>query len=206
MTSFEKVLAAGASAVFSPASHKAAAIGIGTLARSCSRNGSASGTDGSIDLDDTLGALTQTPAAVAAEKGRWSDLEMWLDCSLSTLEACIQCVNWTSSVGYIAGLAYVRLFSLIQRLLCPMVERDEDDGSHNSNNGIADQLYFGGQNDATAGVKGKARALDEDTGGEGRLRWARERLAQVVDDLMWRLREGLPGRDIRLRLLQVTQT
>jgi len=25
----------------------------------------------------------------------------------------------------------------------------------------------------------------------------------VVDDLMWRLREGLPGRDIRLRLLQV---
>lgn len=54
---------------------------------------------------------------------------------------------------------------------------------------------------------GGERAIDDDGAGKaeghGRLSWARDRLAQVVDDLMWRLREGLPGRDIRLRLLQV---
>lgn len=134
-----------------------------------------------------------------AERGRWSDLEAWLDCSLSALESCTLCVNWKSEAGYIAGLAYVRLFSLALRLLCPVAAVCGGDvvGPESFDiacGGIADagSVKMGLDGFGESGVKG------------GRLRWARERLVQVMDDLMWRLREGLPGRDIRLRLLQAS--
>ncbi|CAM9801130.1 unnamed protein product, partial [Choristocarpus tenellus] len=40
-------------------------------------------------------------------------------------------------------------------------------------------------------------------GSDLRLDWARLELAQVVEDLVeWKLREGVPGRDVRLHLLQ----
>lgn len=134
-----------------------------------------------------------------AEKGRWADLEAWLDCSLSALESCTLCVNWKSEVGYIAGLAYVRLFSLALRLLYPVAAVSgenvvEPESFDIACGGIAGagSVKMGLDGFGEGGVRG------------GRLRWARERLVQVMDDLMWRLREGLPGRDIRLRLLQVT--
>lgn len=196
---FGQILAAGAVAVMSPATGNAAAVGVGTLARSCNSNDRATITvppspEKAENQNDKPGALAR--AVAAAEKGRWSDLEVWLNCSLTALEACTRCVNWTSSVGYIGGLAYVRLFSLVLRLLCPLTAAAEDgDGGEDAN-----RLFFGG------GVFGDGRTLDDGrtpVGERGRLGWARHRLAQVVDDLMWRLREGLPGRDIRLRLLQV---
>lgn len=134
-----------------------------------------------------------------AERGRWADLEAWLDCCLSALESCTPCVNWKSEAGYIAGLAYVRLFSLALRLLCPAA-------AVSGGNDVGPESF----DVACGGVAGPASVkMGLDGFGEGgarggRLRWARERLAQVMDDLMWRLREGLPGRDIRLRLLQVS--
>lgn len=201
----------------SPATGNAAAIGVGTLAKSCNSSDRATATvqqspekvegqnDNPVGHERSDGGAgvsvlaSSARAVAAAEKGRWSDLDTWLNCSLTALEACTRCVNWTSSVGYVGGLAYVRLFSLVLRLLCPLTAAAEGgDGEDAADD--ADRLFFGG------GVFGDGKTLDDGRtpGGErGRLGWARPRLAQVVDDLMWRLREGLPGRDIRLRLLQV---
>ena len=212
----------------SPAAGDAAAVGVGTLARSC--NGSTTTTatpqeraaedrgddpvgSGTAKFAASVSAAAAARAAAAAEKGRWCDLETWLDCSLSALEACTRCVNWTSTVGYIGALAYVRLLSLVLRLLCPLTAAAKhDDATATAGGSDAGRLLFrgrffggGGGGDGGGSVE-PARALDDGSTPErrpGRLRWARQRLAQVVDDLMWRLREGLPGRDIRLRLLQV---
>lgn len=196
---FAQVLAAGAVAVLSPAPREAAAVGIGTAAKSYGNNAAVSAMPPGRAVAATAGnrsskgeEAVSAAAAAAGEEGRWSDLETWLDCSLSALEACTRCVNWASAAGYIGGLAYVRLFSLVLRLLFP-VTRGGGGGGDNGH----DRLLFEGGCGAVAGG-----ALDGAGGGE-RLEWARERLAQVVDDLMWRLREGLPGRDVRLRLLQV---
>ena len=218
----------------SPLSHKAAAVGIGTLARSCSSStssrsninissSSSSSAKGSTSLGVESGSASnasEAPAAAAtavavavADKARWADLETWLNCSLSTLEACTRCVNWTSAVGYVGALAYVRLFTLVLRLLCP-VSGKKTVGGVTVDGADANRLFGGlrggegtGAGAGAGGAMGGERAIDDDgAGGEegnGRLSWARDRLAQVVDDLMWRLREGLPGRDIRLRLLQV---
>lgn len=183
-------------------------------------------------------AATEAASAIAvavADKARWADLETWLNCSLSALETCTRCVNWTSAVGYVGAMAYVRLFTLVLRLLCPVSGRRAAAGV-SSEDADVERLFEGlrcgggGAGSAGAGVgvgagggatgvaertgaaggagrAGGERAIDDDGAGgeegEGRLSWARDRLAQVVDDLMWRLREGLPGRDIRLRLLQV---
>lgn len=200
---FLQVLAAAAVALSSPKSQRAAALGIGALSRSChsAANSEVTGSLGNEVEGDEVAAAA-VAATAAAKKGRWLDLETWLDCSLSTLEACTRCVNWTSTIGYVGSLAYVRLFSFILRLLCPV--KEENDASCRGVD-IGDRLFGGCFGGITAG-----KALDGDDGGRrkgggggGRLKWARDRLAQVVDDLMWRLREGLPGRDIRLRLLQV---
>lgn len=222
----------------SPATSDAAAVGVGSLAKSCKGSGSATSTTTTTDAGDegyrpvgsgtakfvaSLSAAAAARAVAAAEKGRWSDLETWLDCSLSALESCTRCVNWTSTVGYVGGLAYVRLLSLVLRLLCPLAAAavtKEDDGAATAaaaaaaaaGGDDAGRLLFGGRffggggGGDDGGSVELARALDDGSMPErrpGRLRWARQRLAQVVDDLMWRLREGLPGRDIRLRLLQV---
>lgn len=199
----------------SPANCNAAAIGVGTLAKSCNGNDPENAEDQNdnpignetANFASSVSALAAARASAAAEKGRWSDLETWLDCSLSALEACTRCVNWTSNVGYVGGLAYVRLFSLVLRLLCPLTEAakdgDDDDATPDTDGFLFGGCVFGG---GSSGAVEVGRTLDDGStaGGEkGRLGWARQRLAQVVDDLMWRLREGLPGRDIRLRLLQV---
>lgn len=202
----------------SPATGNAAAVGVGTLARSCNSNGPVTvtaqqhpGKEGdhndnpngnkTVNFGASASALAAARAAAAAEKGRWSDLETWLDCSLSALEACTRCVNWTSSVGYVGGLAYVRLLSLVLRLLCPLTAPAKDGHSEDAADDT-DRLFFACCSGAV--VVGKTLDGGRTPGGEqGRLSWARQRLAHVVDDLMWRLREGLPGRDIRLRLLQV---
>lgn len=143
-------------------------------------------------------------AAAAAAKKRWIDLEMWIACSLVALEMCTRCVTWKSATGEggdgnIAGLAYVRLFSVVLRLLSPSLDSDLISGdSANPSPGIRSKESVG-----MMGGLG-AMALDECEGAMGQsLAWARDRIAQVVDDLMWKLREGLPGRDVRLRLLQV---
>ncbi|CAN0514491.1 unnamed protein product, partial [Laminaria digitata] len=77
-----------------------------------------------------------------AEKARWADLETWLNCSLSTLEACTRCVNWTSAVGYVGALAYVRLFTLVLRLLCP-VSGKRTVGGVTVENADANRLFGG---------------------------------------------------------------
>lgn len=217
----------------SPAAGDAAAVGVGTLAKSCrGDDGSATATaaakegaqedqndglvgSGTAKFVASVSAAAAARAAAAAEKGRWSDLEAWLDCSLSALEACTRCVNWTSSAGYVGGLAYVRLLSLVLRLLCPLAAvavasaEDDDVATAATGGDDTDRLLFGGRFYGGGGGGGTvelAGALDDGSTPErkvGRLQWARQRLAQVVDDLMWRLREGLPGRDTRLRLLQV---
>lgn len=196
----------------SPATGDAAAVGVGTLARSCHIKDRAivtahKGQEKAGDKNNSPIGNEAARAAAAAEKGRWYDLETWLDCSLSALEACTRCVNWTSSVGYVGGLAYVRLFSLVLRLLCPLTATVKDgegnDAADDTHRLFFGDSVFGGGNSRAVVVD---RTLDDGrtpSGEQGRLDWARQRLAQVVDDLMWRLREGLPGRDIRLRLLQV---
>ena len=225
----------------SPTAGDAAAIGIGALVKSCKSNKSTTATSttpqgraaaedqsdapsigsGTANFVASFAAAAAARAEAAAEKGRWSDLETWLDCSLSTLEACTRCVNWTSTVGYVGGLAYVRLLSLVLRLLCPLTAATAKDdaaaaaaaatdadrgGGDDAGRSLFGGSFFGGGGGDRGGAVELARALDDGSTPErrpGRLRWARQRLAQVVDDLMWRLREGLPGRDIRLRLLQV---
>eukprot|EP00903_Cladosiphon_okamuranus_P018229 g16768.t1 len=232
-TTCAQVLTAGVVAVMSPTAGDAAAIGVGTLAKSCKGGISTAATTstpqgraaedlsevpigtGTANFVASLTAAAAARAEAAAEKGRWSDLETWLDCSLSALEACTRCVNWTSTVGYVGGLAYVRLLSLVLRLLCPLTAMTKDDAAASIGGGGGDgtgRLLIGGRffcGNGGGGAVDLARALDDGSTTErrpGRLRWARQRLAQVVDDLMWRLREGLPGRDIRLRLLQATCT
>lgn len=198
-------------------------MGIGKLARSCDskcrataapsdtseglQNGASVG-NGTAKFAASVSAAAAARAAAAAERGRWSDLETWLDCSLTALEACTRCVNWSSKTGYVGGLAYVRLLSLVLRLLCPLTTAPAESGDNEDSASAAGRVLLGGP---PCGGGGKGRvdvevALDDGStaeGGRGRLAWARQRLAHVVDDLMWRLREGLPGRDIRLRLLQV---
>lgn len=203
------MLAAGAVAVLSPAPREAAAVGIGTTARSYGNDAAVSAMPPGRAVAATAGnrsskeeeavSAAAAAAAAAGEEGRWLDLETWLDCSLSALEACTRCVNWASAAGYVGGLAYVRLFSLVLRLLFPVTRGGGCGGGGGGGGGDNDheRLLFEGGCGAVADG-----ALDRAGGGE-RLEWARERLAQVVDDLMWRLREGLPGRDVRLRLLQV---
>ncbi|CBJ33764.1 expressed unknown protein [Ectocarpus siliculosus] len=226
VTTCAQVLAAGVVAALSPAAEKAAAVGIGNLARSCDsrcrataarsdtseghKNGSSVG-NGNANFAASVSAAAAARAAAAAKKGRWSDLETWLDCSLTALEAFTRCVNWNSKTGYVGGLAYVRLLSLVLRLLCPLTAAPADSGDDRDSASTADRVLLGGRSyggDGKGGVD-VGVALDDDStagGGRGRLAWARQRLAHVVDDLMWRLREGLPGRDIRLRLLQATCT
>lgn len=231
-----QVLAAGVVSVLSPAAEEAAAVGVGTLAKSCNTDDStaaaAAATKESLkshrnvngesveketaSFASRVSTAAAARAAAASKKGRWSDLETWLDCSLSALEACTRCVNWASSVGYVGGLAYVRLLSLVLRLLCPLTAAEgSDDASTGASAGgaggdITGRFLFGGGGSGDGGGRARVQqdgALDggKEAGGEGSrdFSWARLRLAQVVDDLMWRLREGLPGRDVRLRLLQV---
>ncbi|CAM9793579.1 unnamed protein product, partial [Ectocarpus fasciculatus] len=228
VTTCAQVLAAGVVAALSPAAEKAAAVGIGSLARSCEskrratvapsdtseghQNGASVG-NGTANFAASVSAAAAARAAAAAERGRWSDLETWLDCSLTALEACTRCVNWNSQTGYVGGLAYVRLLSLVLRLLCPLTAAPAESGDDKDSASTAGRVLLGGRGRSYGGGgKGGVDvgvALDDGStagGGQGRLAWARQRLAHVVDDLMWRLREGLPGRDIRLRLLQATCT
>lgn len=188
---------AGAVAVLSPASRSTPAAGIGSLPFGRGGGGGINATADPSPANN--GGLDRAAMAEIsrAERARWSDLETWMAASLSTLEVCTRCVTWNSPAGYIAGLAYVRLFSLVLRLLCPAAGENASETS----------LSGGGrtQKDAAA----RASALGWGTPVEetlDKLQWGRGRLASVVDDLMWRLREGLPGRDVRLRLLQVTCT
>ncbi|CAB1120325.1 unnamed protein product [Ectocarpus sp. CCAP 1310/34] len=226
VTTCAQVLAAGVVAALSPAAEKAAAVGIGNLARSCNsrcrataapsdtregRKNDASVGNGTANFAASVSAAAAARAAAAAKKGRWSDLETWLDCSLTALEAFTRCVNWNSKTGYVGGLAYVRLLSLVLRLLCPLMTAPADGGDDRDSASAAGRVLLGGRSYGGGGEGGVdvGVALDDDStggGGRGRLAWARQRLAHVVDDLMWRLREGLPGRDIRLRLLQATCT
>lgn len=222
---FHQVLAAGVVAALSPAAEKAAAVGIGNLARSCDsrcrataapsdtreghKNGASVG-NGTANFAASVSAAAAARAAAAAKKGRWSDLETWLDCSLTALEAFTRCVNWNSKTGYVGGLAYVRLLSLVLRLLCPLTAAPADGGDDRDSASAAGRVLLGGRSYGGGGKGGVdvGVALDDDSTagrGRGRLAWARQRLSHVVDDLMWRLREGLPGRDIRLRLLQVLE-
>ncbi|CAM9845843.1 unnamed protein product, partial [Scytosiphon promiscuus] len=236
-TTCAQVLAAGVVSVLSSTAEDAAALGIGTLARSCHSHDAAVAAAAAAVKEDLqssrtanggpvhnetadfaarVSAAAAARAAAAAEKGRWSDLETWLDCSLSALEACTRCVNWTSVLGYVGGLAYVRLLSLVLRLLCPLTvaEVDEIGGGGGGGDGVfTDGIRSSGRfcgDRRGKRTKEQSDTLDdgEKAGGTGRreFSWARQRLAQVVDDLMWRLREGLPGRDVRLRLLQATCT
>lgn len=162
-------------------------------------------------------------ARAKAERARWADLETWIFAALSTLEGCTRCVTWTSPTGYIAGLAYVRLFALVLRLLCPSTgqselealllsgqRKDSDMGYLPRDPGVS---LAGAMEGPGVGVRDEgssSSSADGAGGGDlaaemlGKLKWGCERLGSLVDDLMWRLREGLPGRDVRLRLLKTT--
>lgn len=193
------MLAAGVVAVSSSTSHKSTITGIGKLASVRAKLSTSAMHGGASHVETARGGESDYSAVgvARAERARWSDLESWLEAALSTLEMCTRCVTWTSSAGYIAGLAYVRLFSLVLRLLCPAA-------------GDSDLDRVLPQQKSSEGARGRV-SLDGGGKREGgripeNLQWARERLASVVDDLMWRLREGLPGRDVRLCLLQATCT
>lgn len=190
--------------------HGAACVGIGTAPRRqvAGVRPQGGGAPGALGLQ----------AKAAAEGKRWADLEMWLACSLSVLETCARCVTWKTWSGpeggeHLAGLAYVRLLTLVLRLVSPasgggLGGNPTDDFLNGEKAGaVADAggLVAGGGAYGLPVPGGDAASVTNGSrGGVGRrLGWARERLAHVVDDLMWRLREGLPERDVRLPLLKV---
>lgn len=221
----DQVLAAGAVALASRASlkHGATAVGIGVASRNHGFHPSAARDIVGSQIGLAPSQTVPSAALEAAEKKRWVDLQMWFACSLSALEMCARCVTWKSATGaggggYIAGLAYVRLFSLVLRLLCPVSGTGLDGSSDpvstllgaddvcvgvgKTEGALVEPVVTGGKPyDQGSGAEQGLHGDDESLG--PRLGWARERLAHIVDDVMWRLREGLPERDIRLRLLQV---
>jgi hypothetical protein len=117
------------------------------------------------------------PAAAAA--ARWLDLEHWLTVAGLALSATGRCVNWVSSSSGSAAAGadgYTRLLVLVLRLASPAV-------------GVQARAHLRWQPGSTlSGDDRSARAA---------LRVAR------LDELEWKLHQGVPVRRVRLQLLAV---
>jgi hypothetical protein len=117
------------------------------------------------------------PAAAAA--ARWLDLEHWLAVAALALSATGRCVNWVSSSSGTAAAGadgYTRLLVLVLRLASPAV-------------GVQARAHLRWQPGSTLS-------------GDDRLARAALRVARL-DELEWKLHQGVPVRRVRLQLLAV---
>eukprot|EP00953_Heterococcus_sp_UTEX-ZZ885_P042294 21503-Heterococcus_DN1.PRE.2 len=117
------------------------------------------------------------PAAAAA--ARWLDLEHWLTVAGLALSATGRCVNWVSSSSGTAAAGadgYTRLLVLVLRLASPAVS-------------VQARAHLRWQPGSTMS-------------GDDRLARAALRVARL-DELEWKLHQGVPVRRVRLQLLAV---